>query len=129
MNVILDRLDNSLFRFLLVGVSSTGINLFLVNLFIYTNLMPLIQASIFGYIVGVIFSFFVQKIFTFRCDGYKSHYFFRFFVLSIFGVFFNVFIILILVEYIQVNKHLSTFLSALLIAAINYFMLGKWVFK
>ncbi|PSW15856.1 hypothetical protein C9J01_02255 [Photobacterium rosenbergii] len=129
MNVILDRLDNSLFRFLLVGGSSTGINLFLVNFCIYNNLMPLIQASIFGYIVGVIFSFFVQKTFTFRCGGYKSHYFFRFFVLSIFGVFFNAFIIFILVEHVQVNKHLSTFLSALIIAAINYFMLGKWVFK
>lgn len=122
------ELNIQVIRFLFVGIISALVYLIVTNSIIFYRLLPTIPASILGYLLAVFVSYYGQKNYTFNCSDNKNQFITRFIVLSIFGIVVNSAIIHFLII-IKINEHISTFLSAIAVATINYFALKMWVFK
>ncbi len=121
--------NTQVMRFLFVGITSTLVYLTVTNSMMFYRLLPTIPASILGYLLGISVSYYGQKNFTFNCSENKNQFIVRFIALSIFGIVANSTIIHLLINYIDINKYISTFFSAATVAIINYFILKMWVFK
>ncbi len=86
------------FRYLTVGAFSTAINMSLYLFIIsYTSADSYMYANIFSYHVGMIFSFFFNRVYTFRSAYEKVHYQMASFVLVAYSQLAIVELVLILV--------------------------------
>ena len=114
-----------IFRFILSGLISTGINFF-VYTFIYTISKKIIFASIFGYSTGLLSSFILAKIWVFQDNSQKKMFksFFIFCLIYFLGGL-EMSLIIILLNQLLIN-HKVSWLCGTFIGALNNYLGSKY---
>lgn len=117
-----------LVRFALIG-ALTGCTYALTTLSLYRGLgIPMLWASIMGYLAILPFSFLGHKKFTFRSNGKYSREFFRFAISFLFGLSVTIVIVMI-VEKNHFNDLYAIILPILIVPISNFILSNLWVFR
>jgi putative flippase GtrA len=117
---------NQIFRYILVGLFNTGLGYLVIFSSMYLfGLDPLIS-NILGYATGLVFSYFLNRIFTFRSNQKKSSEFFLFvfFFLIAYGM--NFLSLYLLVHFTNLHQAISQILSGIIYIVCS-FLLQKFV--
>ncbi len=115
-------------RFISVGILNTTLGYLVIFFCMYKlNLSPEISNAC-GYGVGLIASYTLNKLFTFKSVGAHSSEFFRF--ISAFGVayFLNLMVLMVLVYGVGMHEAISQLLAGLFYAATSFFLNKNFVF-
>jgi len=118
-------------RFGIVGFFNTVIDYTIMNILMFTfkvyEGMPFIIIKIFSISLAIIFSYYMNLIWTFKVKNTQSKHLIQFIVLSIITLIVNVFIASYLVDYVNlpINEYLwaniASFLGAIVAIAMRYF--------
>ena len=118
-----------IFRFIVSGLISTGINFFVFNLF-YLIFKNLIFASLFGYSTGLLSSFTFARIWVFR-DKSKKRIFKSFFIFCL--IYFlgglEMSLIIVFINGLVDNYNLAWLFGAFIGAINNYLGLKYLIFN
>jgi putative flippase GtrA len=114
--------------------SFIGISTFAVQLFITLILAEFAHiAYYFGYALALVsaetINFFLNRRITFKSFGNISASAERFFVLILGDIFLNWSLVVFMVEALGIHYLLAILIAAVLIAAANFYVEGKWVFR
>ncbi|TIT00136.1 MAG: GtrA family protein [Mesorhizobium sp.] len=117
-------------RFALIGIASTLI--YAVCAFLLSALptvaMPAASASVAAYVIAAMFSYAGHKYVTFVSPGAHAFEVLRFSLLTASGLGLSWLLPLILVEGLGAPPVLSIAIICVVVPAINYFVLARWVF-
>lgn len=120
-----------LFRFGVVGVLNTLINLLV--LYILTEFFGVyyLVSAIFAFIVAVTNSFILNKIWTFEEKIKHKVYsrYFKFIIISLIALIFNLALLYLLVEYFKIWYMLAQLIGVVLNLIINFLGNKLWTFK
>jgi len=127
---MIDRIINhSLFRYLSVGILNTIIGFSVTFLLFYYTEAPIISNSL-GYFIGMIFSFYLNKNFSFKSNGpFELKLFIKFIFSLLLAYFLNVSVLAILIYKFQINFYLSHILSSAVYVSVSYYLIKSFVFK
>ena len=122
---------NSLFRFVIVGISNT-----LISYFIFIALYYLLSAisirtiisQVVGYGVGIIWSFTWNKKWTFKSSGKTTNEFIKFILLQISLLIISTILISLLIDYYNLSVSLSWISIMILIVIINFIITKYYIF-
>lgn len=125
------KLTKEFFKFALVGLAGTIINLAI--LYLLTELFGIyyIVSAIFGFIVAVTSNFILNKIWTFNEDIRENAFskYGKFFIVSIIGLIVNLIFLYIFTEYFGIYYLISQVLAIGLALFVNFFGNKIWTFK
>ena len=115
--------------FNLIGVVNTLLGLAVYSLLIYIGVHYIAALSI-DYIIGIAFSFIMNKTYTFRI-GERVTRLLLFKMLSVYGLLFglNLILLSIMVEFYLMNKYLSQIISCGLLSALSFYFQKYFVFR
>ena len=97
----------SLKRYLIVGLFNTAITLTIIYSLKWTVNMSDVYANIFGYSVGLIFSFNVNKNWTFNYNDRTQSIYFKFLLVFAIAYCANLTVVLICINYLNINSYIS----------------------
>ncbi|MEM6544185.1 MAG: GtrA family protein [Pseudomonadota bacterium] len=115
-------------RFLLVGLLSTATH-FLVLVLLYRHLgfgIPI--ASVLSFFCSLAVSYVLNRSFTFRSQTEHRVGVPRYTVVTLSGLLWNVAIMCLMVERLQLNFYLSFVSMSVIVALNNYLLSKKWIF-
>ena len=110
----------SLKRYLIVGLFSTAITLTIIYSLKWTVNLSDVYANIFGYIVGLIFNFNVNKNWTFNYNNITQSIYFKFLLVSAIAYFANLTVVLICINNLYINSYISHALGVPAYTVLGY---------
>jgi len=119
----------SLSRYLIVGLLNTFITLIIIYTLKLAFSFNDVHANIFGYSVGLIFSFTVNKNWTFDYNDSMQFIYLKFFLVFLIGYFANLLVVLFSINYLNINSYISHALGVPAYTVIGYFGNRFFVFK
>ena len=134
MNILRQKLlkifSKDVYKFIIVGLSTVLIDYIFYLILINTNLINVNSCKTLSFIIGSLYAYFANKIFTFESKSLFSDSIFKFFSLYLFSLLINVVINSILLNYfskyaLQLAFLISTFFSA----TINFLGMKYFVFR
>ena len=110
----------SLKRYLIVGFFSATITLTIIYSLKWTVNLSDVYANIFGYSVGLIFSFNVNKNWTFNYNDQTQFIYFKFLLVFAIAYFANLNVVLICINYLNINSYISHALGVPAYTVLGY---------
>jgi len=120
----------SFFKFGTVGIANTGITIGVYTLLVNLG-VNFIAANIFGYILGVLNSYYWNKNWVFKVDS-KQNYnnvFIKFILVNLITLLINTIILYILVEYSHIHHLISQIFATGIGMVVNYSINKIWTFN
>jgi putative flippase GtrA len=115
-------------RFTVVGILATLTYLIASNAMMFLAGMNPVIASVGAYLLGMIVSFFGQSRITFRVGQVSLSHYYRFAVLSFFGLLFSYLSVILVVDYFGQHPFWATIATVVIIPAASYVIMKVWVF-
>ncbi|MDQ7989769.1 MAG: GtrA family protein [Candidatus Dactylopiibacterium sp.] len=115
-------------RYLVVGVLNTLIGYGLIFTFMYVFDLSPELSNLLGYVMGMLFSFFMNKKFTFRSDKGVSEEFLRFFVVFVVAYLANLAMLVLLVRGLEFHPGVSQIVSCGVYFVSSFLMNKYFVF-
>ena len=112
-------IDSSLLRYMIIGVANTMIGLSVIYLCKWLLVMGDIPANVFGYAVGLIFSFFFNRKWSFEHKGAVLPAGIRFIIVIMVAYIANLLVVLISIDMLNINSYLAH-----AIGVVPYFVIG-----
>ena len=110
----------SLKRYLIVGLFSATITLTIIYSLKWAVNLSDVYANIFGYIVGLIFNFNVNKNWTFNYNNRTQSIYFKFLLVSAIAYFANLTVVLICINNLSINSYISHALGVPAYTVVGY---------
>ena len=110
----------SLKRYLIVGFFSTTITLTIIYSLKWAVNLSDVYANIIGYSVGLIFSFNVNKNWTFNYNNRTQFIYFKFLLVFAIAYFANLIVVLICINYLNINSYISHALGVPAYTVVGY---------
>ena len=123
------ELLRELSAFGLVGVVATGVYAVVANAAIYLLGVEAKSASVFGFVIGSVFSFFAQGRVTFQVDRPDRRNVIRFCAQTIISLLISYYAIWVVVDLGGYPAILGTIIVCILIPAFNYLGMKFFVFR
>lgn len=127
-NMTVFRLNNSLLKFLVVGVLNTLLSLAIIFALKYFYSAGDVIANLTGYIIGLMCSFILNKKWTFNHTGELSRTVFKFMLTFMVAYIANIIVVLIFIRF-GTNSYFSHLLAMPIYTIIFYFGSKFFVFK
>jgi putative flippase GtrA len=122
---------NKISRYIFSGAIAFLANI--ITLFILVSLLKVwyLKAAIISFLIGIIFSYLMQKFFTFKDKRLKIAFpqFLLFTLFHIFMLGFNTFLMYLMVGRMNFHYLWAQIISSIFIAFINYFVFNRFFFK
>ena len=115
-------------RFTIVGILATLTYLTASNAMMFLAGMKPVMASVGAYLLGMIFSFSGQSRITFKVGKITPSHYYRFAVLSFFGLLFSYLSVIVVVDYLGQHAFWATIATVVIIPAASYLIMKVWVF-
>lgn len=116
-------------RFTFVGILATLTYLVAANVMILLVDIDPVIASVVAYFLGMIVSFFGQSRITFKIGQASLSHYYRFAVLSFFGLLFSYLTVIVIVDYLGQHAFWATVATVVVIPVANYVIMKVWVFE
>ena len=119
-------------RFALVGIGSTLIYVsfaLLLSSGSEAAVLPAAPALIMAYAIAALFSYTGHKHFTFGSEGAHTFEAPRFLAVTAAGLCFSWILPTILVDELGLPPFVPIVATCIVVPAVNYFVLGRWVFR
>ena len=128
---IIFKINPELRKFLLVGITSVLVDL-IIYYFLFKIGIYISFAKAISFLIGTVYSYFFNKIWTFRAIGGKK-IFFKFIFVYLIALNINIFINKFIIDLISFDYYMRiiiAFLISTIISAIfNFVCIKKFVFK
>jgi putative flippase GtrA len=116
-------------KFICVGAACTIINYFsfllLLNLF-YINFL---LSSALGYLVGLLFGYFFNRVWTFQADEDSLMQKIKYFLTYIFSLIIGLLVLNALVKNLDIESEIANIYVILITTILNFLGTKVWVFK
>ena len=120
--------DSTFFRYLLIGVFNTIAGFGIIFVLMALGVIPEI-ANIIGYIIGIIVSYTLNKIYTFKTHTKSKKEFFRFVVSMICAYLINLAVLIALHRYFGIDKYISTIIAGACYTFSGYIFSKYFAFR
>ena len=120
------KIKNTFTKFIFIWIISTLIN-YIIFILLYNIWINYILSSSIWYISGLIFWYYINKNYNFNIHNKNS--FIKYILIYFTNLILSLFILYILVEYININIYISNFLILIYTTISNYIWLKFYVFK
>lgn len=118
-------------KFIIIGVINTFVNLFVFYVFMEIIGVYYMASAVIAFMFAVTNSFILNKTWTFQEHlGYKtSSKYFKFIIISIIALIFNLILLYVLVEYFAVSPMIAQISGVFLNLLINFSGNKLWTFR
>lgn len=123
------EMNSQFSRYLLVGAFNTIVGYVIIFGAMYVLEWSPIQSNVFGYSIALMFSFLLNRNFTFRSTGRKSTELIRFLIVFAISFGANLVALSVLVEVFNAHKYLSQIFAGIVYVVISYAMNKYLVFR
>ena len=120
--------DSTFIRYFTIGIFNTIIGYGIIFILMALGVIPEI-ANIIGYIIGIIISYILNKIFTFKTKTKSKKEFFRFVICMICSYLINIIVLVILYRYIGIDKYIATIIASIFYTFSGYIFSKYFAFK
>lgn len=124
------NLAKQFIKFCMVGVTNLLVHLavyFLITRFLHWYYL---LATILAFVVAVSWSFFINRVWTFRAgSGNKREQYIKFFASNVLTAIFNIAVLYSLVEFLAINDLVSQLIASVLGAFVNFSINRFWTFR
>ena len=118
-----------LFRYLLVGIANTVVGIGIIYLSMYFLHFNIVESNALGYIIGILFSFLLNKKWTFKSNDKIPSSFIRFLLIMALAYCANLETVLFSVDKLDLNPYIAQALGVFPYTAIGYFGCRYFGFK
>jgi putative flippase GtrA len=126
----IDRaIPSTVTRYLTVGLLNTCVGLGIIYLGLYLFRLGNVTANIMGYAVGIVFSFVLNKHWTFASKGQSAPQFLRFLLVTGTAYAANLATVMVLINAFGINNYLAQALGIWPYTTIGYFGSRLFVFR
>jgi len=123
------RKNNQYFiKYILVGGFNSFISYSIIFFLMYFGMIAEISNFI-GYFFGILMSYYVNKRFTFSSSEGHQKTFMKFIGSMSIAYIVNLFLLIILIRFLNFNEYLSQLLSGIAYTLVGFILSKKWVFK
>lgn len=119
-------MDKKLLKYLSVGILNTTVGFGIIFGLMFLGISPEIS-NLSGYVVGIIFSYFMNKVFTFKSKSKNKLEFIKF-IISMFIAYILNFTTLKICLNLNINPYISQIISGGIYTATGYILSRFWVF-
>ena len=116
-------------RYLVVGLLNTSITLSIIYSVKWFLDFGDVSSNLIGYIVGLIFSFFLNNKWTFRSNKYSHFIYIKFALIFILAYFSNLLVVIICIDFIGLDSYFSHALGVPAYTVVGYLGNRYYVFK
>ena len=116
-------------RYLVVGLLNTSITLSIIYSVKWFLDFGDVTSNLIGYIVGLIFSFFLNNKWTFRSNKYSHFIYIKFALIFILAYFSNLLVVIICIDFIGLDSYFSHALGVPAYTVVGYLGNRYYVFK
>lgn len=120
--------DSKFIRYLIVGAFNTIIGYGIIFILMALGTIPEI-ANIIGYIFGIIVSYILNKIYTFKTKTKSKKEFIRFVMCMICSYLINFIALIVLYRYFDVDKYIATIIASIFYTLSGYIFSKYFAFK
>ncbi len=122
------KIDSKFIRYLIVGVINTIIGYGVIFILMTIHVMPEI-ANIIGYMIGIIVSYILNKLYTFKTKNKSKKEFLTFILCMICSYMINLIILIILYRYCGIDKYIATIIAGIFYTLSGYIFSKYFAFK
>jgi putative flippase GtrA len=116
-------------RYLVVGLLNTSMTLLIIYSVKWFLDFGDVSSNLIGYIVGLIFSFFLNNKWTFRSNKYSHFIYIKFALIFILAYFSNLLVVIICIDLIGLDSYFSHALGVPAYTVVGYLGNRYYVFK
>jgi putative flippase GtrA len=116
-------------RFGVVGALATLVHISILKVLVEAAIAEPVVASVPAFTAAVIFSYLVNRRWTFACDGPHGRRFVRFLLVALSGLLLNVAITYIVVDILLLWYGIALILAVTLIPPLTYYLNSTWTFR
>lgn len=121
--------QTQILKFLVIGLSSTLLDLFLLFLLKEKIHLSAVTALYFNQIVVILYNFLLNKYWSFQSKQMVWQQFVRYLILVLFNYLMSVFLMYLFHEILDFNYLLVRIFSICLMFSLNFFMYKHWVYR
>lgn len=121
-------IKSKFFRYLVIGIFNTIIGYGIIFIMMAIGILPEI-ANIIGYIIGIIISYFLNKIYTFKTKVKCKKEFFRFALCMACSYIINLIVLIIMHRYFGIDKYIATIVAGIFYTISGYIFSKYFAFK
>ena len=122
-------IDSSLSRYLAVGVGNTIIGLSVIYICKWILDMGDVSANFSGYTIGLVFSFFVNRKWSFDHKGSALHAALRFIIVIMMAYCANLLVVLLSINVLNINSYLAHAIGIVPYLVVGYLGSRYFVFS
>jgi putative flippase GtrA len=122
-------MKNQFSRYLLVGAFNTGFGYAIIFGSMYFLDMSPIASNALGYSIASVFSFVLNRTFTFKSNGQRSSELIRFLAVFAVAYFSNLAVLYVLVKFLFIHEAVSQIIAGVVYVVISYLMNKFLVFR
>jgi putative flippase GtrA len=115
-------------RFLLVGITNTGLGFAVIFACMYLGRLTAELSNAVGYLVGLVASYLLNRHFTFRSASRPSTELIRITFVFLFAYIVNLIVLIVLLRELEINALLSQVLAAAAYIGMVYVLNKNYVF-
>lgn len=116
-------------KFIIVGAVSTLVNYSVFYVLLSHYYVNYLLASASGFIAGVVFGYFLNKLWTFNAKGSSNSTILKYFFVYILSLILSLVFLNISVEILGVNVKIANILAIGITTCTNFIGIKRWVFK
>ena len=117
-----------LLRFVTVGVLNTGLGYVVIFACMYWVGLSAVLSNLTGYAVGMVVSYFLNRIYTFRSVAGKKREVVRFLSIFVAAYLVNIGVLLLLVDHTRIYHGLAQVVAGLVYTVVFYVLSKHYVF-
>jgi putative flippase GtrA len=114
--------------YILIGIVNSIFGYFFIFLFIYSGIQEELS-NLLGYILGISWSYYLNKKYNFKSSTVHKQALPRFFVSMVVAYIVNISIFSFFYRILDINVYVSTIVGGVFYTFVGYFMSYFWVFK
>ncbi len=114
--------------YILIGIVNSIFWYFFIFLFIYSGIQEELS-NLLGYILGISWSYYLNKKYNFKSSTVHKQALPRFFVSMVVAYIVNISIFSFFYRILDINVYVSTIVGGVFYTFVGYFMSYFWVFK
>lgn len=115
-------------KYLFIGIQNTLIGFSIIFILMYYKVIPEI-ANIIGYSIGIIYSYLMNKTFTFKTKSNFKKEFIKFIFTMGIAYLINIIILILLIRILNINEYISQVIAGIFYTISGYLFSKKFVFN